>query len=96
MNDYEVINNEKNMQFEVHIDDSIGVLQYRYYKNDLALMHTEVPDEIEGKGVASHLAQYAFEWAKERNLKVRVYCPYVAAYLKRHPEYNQLVSELVE
>src|SRR3954451_4789833 len=39
MVNYEIINNEKNLQFEIHEDDEMGVLQYRFYKNDIALMH---------------------------------------------------------
>ncbi len=49
-------------------------------------MHTEVPDSMSGKGVASALAAYAFQYAKENKKPVMVYCPFVAAYLKRHPE----------
>ena len=93
MNDIKVTNNIANQQFEVHIDDEVAVLIYRFYKDDIAFMHTEVPPKLEGKGIASSLAKYAFEWAKEHKKKVMVYCPYVAAFLKRHPEYNDLVDK---
>ena len=49
-------------------------------------MHTNVPDPLVGKGIASALAASAFEYAKKINRKVMVYCPFVAAYLKKHPE----------
>lgn len=74
------------MHFEVHEGDAIAYLEYRFYKNDIAFMHTEVPDSMSGKGVASALAAYAFEYAKKVNKKVMVYCPFVGAYLKRHSE----------
>jgi predicted GNAT family acetyltransferase len=93
MSDIKVINNTVNQQFEVHMDNEVAVLIYRFYKNDIALMHTEVPEMLEGKGVASTLAKHAFEWAKEHKRKVMVYCPFVAAFLKRHPEYNALVDK---
>ena len=93
MVNYEIINNEKNLQFEIHEDDEMGVLQYRFYKNDIALMHTEVPEKLGGKGIAAALAKYAFRWAEEHNKKVMVYCPYVAAYVKKHPELNALVDK---
>lgn len=92
MSDIKVINNTGNQQFEVHTDDEVAALIYRFYKDDIALMHTEVPQKLEGKGIASALAKYALEWAKEHKKKVMVYCPFVAAFLKRHPEYNILVD----
>ena len=88
-----VINNTDQQQFEVHMDDHVAVLIYRFYKNDIALMHTEVPIALEGKGIASSLAKHALEWARDHNKKVMVYCPFVASYLKRHPEYNYLVDK---
>ena len=94
MENLPVSNNEKQMQFEVHFEGELAFLVYRFYKNDVALMHTEVPDKISGKGIASVLAHHAFEWAKEHNKKVKVYCPFVAAYLKRHPQYEELVDKV--
>ena len=84
--EYKIVNNEKQLQLELTLDGEMGVLQYRYLDNKIWLMHTEVPKSMEGKGVASALAHYAFEWAKLQNKKVKVICPFVAIYLKRHPE----------
>ncbi|MBV9962763.1 MAG: N-acetyltransferase [Parafilimonas sp.] len=89
-----ITNNEQQQQFEVKKDNQLAILVYRFHKNDIALMHTEVPKALEGKGIASALAKHAFEWAKEHNKKVMVYCPFVAVYLKRHPEYNKLVDKI--
>lgn len=93
MPDYEVINNEQQQQFEVHAEGEVAILVYRFYKQDIALMHTEVPPKLEGKGIASVLAKHALEWAKAHRKKVMVYCPFVASYLKRHPEYNEVVDK---
>ena len=82
----EIINNTKDQQFEIHIGDEVAYLQYRFYKKDIAMMHTKVPDAAKGKGIASKLAQYAFEYAKKENKKVMVYCPFVSKYVKEHPE----------
>lgn len=83
---YHIVHNEKQMHFEIHEGAAIAYLEYRFYKNDIAFMHTEVPDSLSGKGVASALAAYAFEYAKKIKKQVMVYCPFVGAYLKRHPE----------
>lgn len=89
---HQVTNNEKNMRFEVAEKGEIAHLDYRMYKGDIALMHTEVPAVLEGQGVASALAKYAFAYAAEHKLPVMVYCPYVAAFIKRHPEYQAQVD----
>ena len=88
-----VTNNETMQQFEVSMDNELAYLQYRFYKDDIALMHTDVPDKLGGKGIASALAVYALDWAKEHNKKIMVYCPFVASYLKKHPEYDYLVDK---
>lgn len=87
-----VINNEENQQFQAKVYEELAYLEYRWLKKDLALMHTFVPESLEGRGLASALAKFALEYAKEKNLQVIVYCPFVATYLKRHPEYNFLVK----
>ena len=91
--DIPVSNNEQQLQFEVHADGETAVLQYRFHNGAIWLMHTEVPLKLEGKGIASALAHYSLEWAKENNIKAKVLCPFVTIYLKRHPEYNEIVIQ---
>ncbi len=91
--DFQVINNVERKEFEVHEDGETAILQYRFHEGLIWLMHTEVPKKLEGKGIASVLAHFALEWAKENNMKAKVLCPFVAVYSKRHPEYNQYVVQ---
>jgi len=65
-------------------------------KGVLALTHTEVPEEFEGKGMGSALVKKTFEIIQEENLKIVAACPFVAGYLKRHPEYQSLVASSSE
>ena len=88
-----ILNNEKEQQFQVRIDGEMAFLEYRFYKGDLALMHTEVPDKLSGRGIASTLAEYAFKYARDHKMPVMVYCPFVAGYLKKHPEHEELVDK---
>ncbi len=90
---YTVSDNKSEQRFEIHTDTETAYLEYRFYKKDVALMHTFVPDSLNGKGIASALAHHALEWAREHHKPVMVYCPFVAAYLKRHPEYNDLIDK---
>jgi len=88
---YEITNNEQNMRFELKLEGQVAFLEYRYKKGNLALMHTEVPAVLEGKGLGSALAKYAFQFAKQNNLPVLVYCPFVSSFLNRQPEYEKQV-----
>jgi len=89
--DIPVFNNSERKQFEIKVNGETAVLQYRFHGGQIWLMHTEVPKNLEGRGIASSLAHYGLEWAKKNNMKAKVLCPFVAIYLKRHPEYNEYV-----
>ncbi|KOY84515.1 hypothetical protein AD998_20170 [bacterium 336/3] len=91
-NNYKVTNNETNQRFEIAIENEIAYLEYRWYKGDLALMHTLVPTEFKRRGIASSLVKFALEYAKEKQLKIIVYCPFVGKYLKNHTEYSFLID----
>lgn len=91
--DVDVVNNEKAHRFEMRFAEGLAMLRYRYDSDgSLVLVHTEVPPALEGRGVAGHLARAALEFAKGRGLHVVPICPFVAAYIRKHPEYKPLVS----
>lgn len=62
----------------------------------LALTHTEVPEEFEGQGIGSRLVKGTFEIVRGRNQRIVPMCGFVAAYLKRHTEYQSLVASASE
>ena len=80
-----------NGRFELERDGQVAYLAYNLAGKVLQLIHTEVPEALRGKAIASTLAESALQWAREHQVKVDVICPYVAAYLKKHPEYADLV-----
>ena len=86
----EIVRNEEKLRFETKVNDELGYIDYRWYKGSLALLHIFVPVEGRGKGVPEALAKFALEYAKVQNLKVMVYCSYIAKYIKLHPEYQAL------
>ena len=89
----QVINNEAKNRFEVKVDKYLAVCEYKLIKDRIIFTHTEVPPAIEGQGIASRLAKMGLEYAVANNLKIMPLCPYVAAYIKRHPEYLPYVME---
>jgi predicted GNAT family acetyltransferase len=78
-------------RFEIERDGQTASLEYNLSGSVLQLIHTEVPRALQGAGLASELAQSALDWARERGLKVDVICESVATYIKKHPEYADLV-----
>jgi len=89
----EVSNNKSKFQFEIEMPDGeFSILQYRWLKGSIVLMHTIVPVSARGKGVGAFLVDYVLNHIRQQGLKMIVYCPYVAKYLTSHPEYNDLVA----
>ena len=81
-----ITNNERQQQFQASVDGEIAYMEYRLKDDMVVLMHTDVPERLSGKGIATAIAAFAFRYAKEKGLKVKVYCPFVLTYVKRHPE----------
>ena len=87
----EISNNETLSRFETEIQGHQAFLTYKLKGNSLALLHTDVASELEGRGVGSSLARFALEYARERGLKVLPYCRFVSGYIEKHPEYAGIV-----
>lgn len=77
------------------IDDGgtvAGFAAYRDGAGSRAFTHTEVSDAYAGQGVASGLARFAVEDVRDAGLRLVPYCPYIARWLKKHPEYAEIVD----
>lgn len=81
-----VIHDREKARFEVNADLHKAVLEYKATSRKIYLIHTGVPKELEGRGIAASLASAALKYAKETGLETVIICPYVKAYVKRHPE----------
>ena len=73
-------------------DDVIGFIDYRLHGDAISLIHTEVDEAYSGQGHAATLARSALDDARSRGLSVVPTCPYVASYIRKHPEYADLVA----
>lgn len=87
---YELVNNFEANQFEFHIEGSIAKVEYKKKDDKIYLTHTEVPDELEGKGIGSALAHATLEEVSRLDLTLVVLCPFIAKYIDRHPEWQIL------
>jgi len=73
-------------RFVVPLPDGEAELFYEPFADDIIdLQHTEVPPSGKGHGVGDALVRAALAYARERNLRVMATCPYVQAWLRRHP-----------
>lgn len=88
----ELTDNKEERRFELWIDNICSFIEYRLKNDKIFLIHTIVPEEQEGKGIASALVEKAFRLIESRGLKVIPRCSYVQSFLKRHPEWNGLVA----
>ena len=86
-----VINNPERQQFQLILDGETASLEYRLHEGRLVLMHTEVPEKLGGRGIGSALANFAFRFARANHLPVKVYCPFVLTWVKKHPEEEDLI-----
>ena len=90
--------NEEARRFEIHLDGKVALADYRLREAadgtpEIVFPHTEVPREFEGQGIGSKLVRGALDYAREHELRVVPACPFVASYIQRHEEYQDLVKE---
>lgn len=71
----------------------IATAEYARRGDRMILRHTQVPGEAEGSGVGSALARAALGYARAEGLRVVPRCPFMASYIRRHPEYQDLVAK---
>jgi hypothetical protein len=79
-------------RFELDAEGGTATLLYHLSPGVITLIHTEVPQALEGKGVGSALVRGVLDIVRARGLKLVAQCSFVAAYMKRHPEYDDLLA----
>jgi predicted GNAT family acetyltransferase len=90
----EVVDNPTEQRFEARRDGRVvAFAQYRRVRGRLVFFHTEVDPAFEGQGIGSRLAAGALDDVRAHGLTIGVKCPFIAAYLQRHPEYEDLLAD---
>lgn len=88
----EVTDNTTKHQFELVIDGRTALAAYRLKEGVITFTHTEVPEELGGRGIGSKLAQGALDQVRARGLKVVPLCPFIKAWIEKHPAYQELLA----
>ena len=84
--------NEAGNRFELDVDGTIAFVTYRKAPGTITLEHTVVPPELGGKGVGSRLARATLEAVRAQGRKLTVECEFIQGFMKKNPEYNDLLA----
>jgi predicted GNAT family acetyltransferase len=77
--------------FELDVEGGLAFANYRRAPDTVTITHTETPRALRGRGIASELVQGALELIRADGNKVIAGCGFVVDYLRRHPEFSDLV-----
>ncbi|WP_350583141.1 GNAT family N-acetyltransferase, partial [Pseudomonas sp. HY2-MNA-CIBAN-0224] len=85
--------NTEQQRFEIDVDGHIAFEDYEFFttsqgEKGIDYKHTEVPEALGGRGIAGYLVKTILDDAAAKHLRVKPTCPYVKAYIDKHPEYQ--------
>lgn len=83
----EIVHDQKRRRFQTSVEGHTAYVEYDIHDGMLDILHTIVPKAIEGRGIASALVRYAFDYAVQNGMKPAATCSYALTWLKRHTEY---------
>ena len=88
-----ITDNASKKQFELVSGGYTSRIEYMLVGNKIFLTHTEVPTELEGKGIGSKIVKLVLEEIESRKLKLIPLCPFVAKYISKHPEWKRILAD---
>ena len=88
----EVTDNTEKHRFELAVDGHIAATYYKISDGVITFIYTEVPPELGGKGIGSKLIKGALDQVRTAGLKVIPQCPFVKAFIEKHPDYQDLLK----
>ncbi len=88
----DIVNNKAHHRYELEVDGHIAATYYELDGGVITFVHTEVPPELGGKGIGSKLIKGALDQVRADGLKVIAQCPFVKAYIDKHPDYADLLK----
>ena len=87
-----VSDNSAHQRYELALDGHLAATSYKIADGVITFIHTEVPPELGGKGIGSKLIKGALDQVRAKGLKVVAQCPFVKAYVDKHPDYADLLK----
>lgn len=86
-----VRDNTAQHRFELDADGGVAFVTYRAIPGGLYLLHTETPSALRGRGIATRLARGTLDLVRARGQKIRVGCEFLIEFMRRNPEFNDLL-----
>lgn len=87
-----LVKNEEKKRFEIEIEGHYAFINYGESTSQIVLVHTETEPELAGKGAASAVVEKTLNYIEKNEKKLLPFCPYVFAYIKKHPEWKRIVD----
>lgn len=92
---HKLVHNTAEKRYEFDLGDDMALVEYIETPDFMVLTHTEVPARYEGQGIGSELVRGVLEDVRARNKQIIPQCPFIAAYIYRHPEWEDVVLKEV-
>lgn len=90
--DVDVRRNDAASRYEIYVDgERVGVADFEVLGDAVSMPHTEVDPSMNGRGLGAQLVRYALDDVRAQERKVVPACQFVATFIQRHPEYNDLL-----
>ena len=88
----ELTDNTARGRYEYRAEGAVSFIDYRRANGVVALTHAEVPPQLEGRGIGSRMVRAVLDAIRANGEKMVPACSFVAAFVRRHPEYQDLVA----
>ncbi|MTB53997.1 GNAT family N-acetyltransferase [Lewinella sp. W8] len=88
-----LVKNDEKKRFELEVNGHLAFIDFKETTHRMALIHTEAAPELAGTGAAAAVVEKTLHWIDQHGKLLLPYCPYVFAYLKRHPEWKRIVDK---
>ncbi len=87
-----LVKNKEKKRFEIDVNGKYAFINYGEFGNQIALVHTETDPELAGTGAAVAVVEKTLQYLETNSISLLPFCPYVFAYIKKHPEWKRIVS----
>ncbi len=91
--DIPLIRNDEKKRFEIEVNGKYAFIDFNIFGSQIALKHTETEPELAGTGAASAVIEKTLHYLENHNFTLLPFCPFVFAYIKKHPDWKRIVSE---
>lgn len=89
-----ITNRPERSRYEIAVEDEVaGFVDYHRFRDEIALLHTEIDSRWEGQGLAGQLVRHVLDEARRNGLQVLPYCPFVRGWIGKHTDYVSLIPE---